>query len=64
MVKKYLRFSAKIAAENSCERMEWVCLNWNEPSIKFYKGFGSVGMEEWTTYRLAGNKIEELANSK
>ena len=44
--------------------MEWVCLNWNEPSIKFYKGFGSVGMEEWTTYRLAGNKIGELANSK
>ena len=62
--KEIFKVLAKIAVENSCERMEWVCLNWNEPSIKFYKGFGSVGMEEWTTYRLAGNKIEELANSK
>ena len=54
---------AKIAKENSCERMEWVCLNWNEPSIKFYKSFGSIPMDEWTTYRLVGDKITDLANS-
>ncbi|MGG7178689.1 N-acetyltransferase family protein [Clostridium paraputrificum] len=54
---------AKIAEENSCERMEWVCLDWNKPSIKFYKSFGSIPMDEWTTYRLVGDKIKNLANS-
>ena len=40
--------------------MEWTCLNWNEPSIKFYLSLGAVPMDEWTTYRLTEDKIAAL----
>lgn len=53
---------ANIAIEKDCGRMEWVCLNWNEPSIQFYKGLGAISMDEWTTYRLDRDKIKELAS--
>lgn len=51
---------AKIAKERNCGRMEWTCLNWNEPSIKFYLSLGAVPMDEWTTYRLTEDKIAAL----
>ena len=41
--------------------MEWSCLNWNTPSIKFYKSLGAVPMSEWTVYRLTRENIKELA---
>ena len=40
--------------------MEWTCLNWNEPSIKFYKSLGAISLDEWKTYRLDELKIKEL----
>ena len=43
--------------------MEWACLNWNKPSIEFYKSLGAVGMDEWTVYRLTRDKIKALAES-
>lgn len=51
---------ANIAIERDCGRMEWVCLKWNKPSIKFYKSLGAISMDEWSTYRLTRDKIEEL----
>ncbi len=51
---------AKIAQERNCGRMEWTCLNWNTPSINFYLSMGAVPMDEWTTYRLTADKINEL----
>ncbi|MEG1002186.1 GNAT family N-acetyltransferase [Clostridium sp.] len=59
--KEIFRVIANIAYEAKCERMEWSCLNWNTPSIEFYKSMGAVPMSEWTVYRLAGDKIRELA---
>lgn len=50
-----------IASERRCGRMEWVCLNWNTPSIEFYRSLGAVPLDEWTTYRLDENGIERLA---
>lgn len=50
----------KEAKENSLGRMEWTCLNWNEPSIKFYKSLNARGMSEWTTYRLDESQFDEL----
>lgn len=50
----------KEAKENNLGRMEWTCLNWNEPSIKFYKGLGAVSLDEWRTYRLDESQIKEL----
>ncbi len=51
---------ARLAVERGCARFEWSVLDWNEPSIAFYKAIGAVAMQEWTTYRLAG---EALANA-
>src|SRR5438270_3078018 len=43
---------ARIARERNCGRMEWSVLDWNEPSIRFYKSLGAAPMDEWTMYRL------------
>ena len=55
------KFLAKKAKDEGLKRMEWSCLDWNEPSIKFYKSLGAVPMDEWTVYRLTEDKINELA---
>lgn len=61
--KAIFKVLGKIAYENGCKRMEWACLNWNKPSIEFYKSLGAVGMDEWTVYRLTRDKIKALAES-
>ena len=60
--KALIRELAKIAVERGCGRFEWCCLDWNKPSIDFYLSLGAVPMDEWTTYRLTGEKLTELAN--
>ncbi len=52
---------AAAARRNGCARMEWSVLNWNTPSIGFYKGLGAVPMDDWTVYRLTGENLEQLA---
>lgn len=52
---------AKIALERGCGRLEWVCLDWNKPSIDFYKSLGAVPMDDWTIYRVAGDTLTALA---
>ena len=52
---------ARIAVERRCERMEWWCLDWNEPSIRFYKSLGAEPMDQWTVYRLTGETLRKLA---
>ena len=60
--KTLLSSLAKLAVERDCGRLEWSCLNWNEPSIKFYKSQGAIPMNEWTVYRVTGNELKELAS--
>jgi len=57
---------ARIAVERGCGRLEWACLDWNKPSIDFYLSLGAARMDIWTTYRLTGETLENLAknNSK
>ena len=62
--KALLKYLANLAVERGCGRMEWVCLNWNEPSIAFYKSIGAIPMSEWTTYRLTANRLKEFAAEK
>lgn len=50
---------ARIAVERKCGRMEWSCLDWNQPSIDFYLSLGAKPMNEWTTYRLAGDALDK-----
>lgn len=58
--KEIFKILGKLAREEGCKRMEWVCLNWNEPSKKFYKGLGAISMDEWTTFRLTEDYIRKL----
>ncbi len=52
---------ARIAAERGCGRLEWWCLDWNTPSIEFYRSLGAVPMDEWTVYRITGETLRKLA---
>ena len=62
--KALLRRLAQIALERGYGRVEWRCLNWNQPSVDFYLALGAVKLDEWTTFRLAGDAIPNLANSR
>lgn len=59
--KALLKRLAKIAVERGCGRFEWVCLDWNRPSIDFYRSLGAVPQDEWTIYRLTGEALQKLA---
>ena len=54
---------ARIAVERDCGRLEWCCLDWNQPSIDFYLSLNAQPMAEWTTYRLTGDTLRTLAQS-
>lgn len=52
---------ARIAIERDCGRLDWWCLDWNEPSIKFYKKMGAIPMDEWTVYRVENEALKNLS---
>lgn len=54
---------SQITVERGCGRLEWDCLDWNEPSIAFYKSLGAVPMDGWTAYRLTGETLENLSKA-
>ena len=53
---------ARLAVERGCGRLEWWVLDWNEPSIGFYKRLGAEAMDDWTVYRLTGVALADLAS--
>lgn len=59
--KGLLKKLTSIAVERQCGRLEWSCLDWNQPSIDFYLSLGATPMNEWTTYRLTGDTLRNLA---
>ena len=59
--KAILQRLAAISLERGCGRMEWWCLDWNQPSIGFYKSLGAEPMSDWTVYRLTGEILRDLA---
>jgi len=62
--KSLLSYLARLAVERGCGRLEWWVLDWNEPAIRFYKRLGAKPMDEWTVYRVTGEKLEELAKGR
>ena len=52
---------AQIAVERGCERFDWAVLDWNKPSIEFYKSLGAFPMDEWTVFRLTGEPLQRVA---
>ncbi|KEQ54098.1 GNAT family N-acetyltransferase [Sphingobium chlorophenolicum] len=53
---------AQLALERDCARLEWWVLDWNEPSIAFYRSLGARPMEEWTVQRVDGEALSALAS--
>ena len=60
--KALLKKLGAVAVERGCGRLEWWCLNWNKPSIDFYRSMGAEPMEDWTVYRIAGETLKKLAD--
>jgi GNAT superfamily N-acetyltransferase len=58
---KMLSHIARIAKSRNCARFEWWVLDWNETAISFYKKLGAEAMHEWTTFRVTGTALDELA---
>lgn len=52
---------ARLAVERGCGRVDWAVLDWNEPSIGFYRSLGANPMDDWTVFRLAGPALADLA---
>lgn len=59
--KGLLKQLAKIAVERGCGRLEWWCLDWNQPSIDFYLSLEAEPMKDWTAYRITGKTLTKLA---
>ncbi|HET9468708.1 MAG TPA: GNAT family N-acetyltransferase [Vicinamibacterales bacterium] len=59
--RKLLEHLARVTVDRGWGRLEWSVLDWNEPSIAFYKKMGATPMDEWTIFRLTGKNLESLA---
>ncbi len=55
---------ASVCRERGYARLEWSVLDWNAPSIAFYRSIGAVPMDEWTTFRLDGDALRDLRREK
>ena len=61
--KALLAALARICEDRGYQRLEWSVLDWNEPSIGFYKSLGAVQQHEWQVFRLSGSPLAELAST-
>lgn len=61
--KKSFEVLVNIAKEYKCERLEWVCLDWNQPSLKFYNSIGAKQMNEWIIHRLDKEAIDKISKN-
>ena len=59
--KAILKYLANIAVERYCGRMEWIFLDWNAPSLAFYRSIGAIPMDEWTVQRMNENVVKKFA---
>jgi GNAT superfamily N-acetyltransferase len=62
--KALMRYLANIAVERGYGRFEWSVLDWNEPSIEFYKTLGAIAKADWITMRLTGGALDKLARDE
>ena len=59
--RRLLAWLAAEAVSRKCGRLEWAVLDWNEPSIQFYRNLGAVHMKEWQIFRVTGPALSQLA---
>ena len=60
--KALLKELASTALKRGCGRLDWSCLDWNQPSIDFYLSVGAQPLEDWTVYRLSGESLREMGS--
>ena len=60
--KGFMKTLAQLCIERGYERFQWWVLDWNKPSIEFYKSLGAVAMDEWTVFRLSGVALKKFAS--
>ena len=56
-----LEYLARVAVDRGWGRLEWRVLDWNEPSIAFYKKLGAEPLDDWTVFRVTGEALQNLA---
>ena len=61
---RHLSHIRKLLTLIECQTPEWSCLDWNEPSIGFYKSLGAVPMDDWTVYRVTGEALKKLGSAE
>ena len=54
---------AQECVAKSYHRLQWSVLDWNQPSIEFYRSLGADALDEWTVFRLTGEPLSKLAES-
>ena len=59
--KAILKYLADIAVKRHCGRMEWICLDWNTPSLAFYRSIGAFPLDEWTVQRMPEDVVKNFA---
>jgi len=59
--RRLLAWLARTTLERGCARLDWAVLDWNAPSIAFYRSVGAVAQDEWTIMRVSGAALEHLA---
>ena len=59
--KLLLSYLANQAQRNDCPRFEWIVLDWNTPSINFYKAMGAKPLDTWTVFRLENKALKDLS---
>jgi GNAT superfamily N-acetyltransferase len=59
--RQLLAWLARTTLERGCARLDWAVLDWNAPSIAFYRSVGAIAQDEWTTMRVSGAALERLA---
>lgn len=56
-----MAFMSKLALQRGCQRLEWGCLDWNTPAIRFYKSLGATSVDPMTIYRFAPEQLKANA---
>lgn len=59
-----LRALARIALDRDCGRIDWSVLTWNQLAISFYRQIGAKSMDDWTSFRLTGNALAQIAGER
>ena len=62
--KAILKYLMDLAVQSNCGRMEWICLDWNEPALSLYRSMGAIPLDEWTVQRMTESALKRITSSE